>query len=122
MELVVLIGIGMIVAFTLFIGTVIYLYFFRLWFRSHIAQCSVSLGTIFAMFLRRGNPQLVINAYISAHKSGILLALDALEAHYKNKGDVKGVVQALIDAQTSGREVSFEELCQQDLQGKKLSA
>ena len=74
------------------------------------------------MFFRKGNPQVVITAYIMAYKSGNLLALEALEAHYKNKGDVKGVVQTLIDAQSSGTKVSFEELCQQDLQAKELSA
>ena len=116
MELVLLILAGVAVVFVLFIGAVIYLYFFRLWFRTHIAQCSVPLSTIFGMFLRRGSPHVIINAYILAHKAGISLALDELEAHYKRKGDVKRVVQKLIGAQSNGITVTFEELCREDLQ------
>ena len=82
MELFVLIVIGLLVALILMVGSVIYLYFFRLWFRTHVAQCSVPLKTIFALFFRKASPHKIINAYIRAHKAGISLALDKLEVHY----------------------------------------
>ena len=116
MDIVVMVVMGIAIAVVLFVGSVIYLYFFRLWFRTHIAQCSVPLMTILKMFFRGGNPQVVISAYIVAHKAGAGLSLEELETQYKNKVDVKAVVQALIDADKNGEGTTFEALCQQDLQ------
>ena len=115
MDIVVMVVLGISIACVLLVGSVIYLYFFRLWFRTHIAQCSVPLLTIFKMFFRGGNPQVVIGAYIIAHKAGAQLSLEELEAQYKKKVNVKAVVLALIEADKQGESVTFETLCQQEL-------
>lgn len=115
MDVVLMILLGALVTVVLLVGAVVYLYFFRLWFRTHIAQCSVPLGTLFGMAFRRASPLVIINAYILAHKSGISLALEDLEAHYKSKGDVKGVVSRLVEAPSDDPAATFVALCHQDL-------
>ena len=115
MDIALVVILGLIIGFVLLAGSIVYLYFFRLWFRSHIAQCSIPLMTIFKMFFRGGSPHIVIPAYILAHKAGFSLALEALEAHHKKKGDVKAVIQQLIQSHEDDTNESFESLCEQDL-------
>ena len=121
MDVVLVVLLGLVIALVLLVGSIGYLYFFRLWFRTHIAQCSVPLATIVKMFFRGGSPHIVLMAYIQAYKAGFSLALDELEAHHKAKGNVKAVVQQLIDSHEEGLDESFEFLCNQDLQ-KQLNA
>jgi uncharacterized protein YqfA (UPF0365 family) len=116
MDVVLVVLLGLVIALVLLVGSIGYLYFFRLWFRSHIAQCSVPLATIVKMFFSGGSPHIVLIAYIQAHKAGFSLALEDMEAHHKSKGDIKAVVQALIDSQQLGTNETFELLCEQELQ------
>ena len=100
-EMLLLIAVGFVVLAGIIVGTVIYLYFFRLWFRTHIAQCSLPLWTIFGMFLRGGNPQVLVNSYIDLHKSGMKVTVEELEGLAKDGGNVRKVAQAMVAAKRS---------------------
>lgn len=118
MDLALVMILGLVIALVLLVGSIGYLYFFRLWFRTHIAQCSVPLMTIVKMFFRGGSPHIVLMAYIQAHKAGFLVALEDMEAHHKSKGNIKAIVQALIESEQSDINETFEYLCEQDLQNQ----
>ena len=120
MDIAIVVLLGLAIALVLLVGSIGYLYFFRLWFRTHIAQCSVPLATIVKMFFRGGSPHIVLMAYIQAHKAGFSLALDDMEAHHKSKGNIRAVVQALIESQKLGTNTPFEILCEQDLQKRQV--
>lgn len=119
-ELIALVLVGMAVLAGVMTGSVIYLYFFRLWFRTHIAQCSLPLPTIFGMFFRRVSPQIVVNSYIDLHKSGMKVTVEELETHFKDGGNVRLVVRALVSAKKNGIEVDFSTVRRLDLAGKDV--
>ncbi|MFP6584657.1 MAG: flotillin-like FloA family protein [Candidatus Hydrogenedentota bacterium] len=119
-ELLALIAVGMLVLSGIVTGSVIYLYYFRLWFRSHVAQCSLSLPTIMGMTLRKVSPQIIVNSYIDLHKAGIPVSIELLEDHYRGGARVRRVAQAMVVASRQGQSVDFEEACALDLAGKDV--
>ncbi|MFP6596282.1 MAG: flotillin-like FloA family protein [Candidatus Hydrogenedentota bacterium] len=119
-EIVGLIFVGLSIMAGLGVGCVIYLYFFRLWFRTHVAQCSLPLMTIFGLFFRRVSPQIVVNSYIDLHKAGMMVRVDELETLSKDGGHVREVARAMVAAKKHGHEVGFEEARSIDLAGKDV--
>lgn len=95
-----------------------YLYYFRLWLGAFVAGAAVPLPALFAMSFRRVSPQVIVRAYIAAHKNSIELSLDELETHHRDGGHVQDVVEAMIVAKRSTAPVSFVEARALDLQGK----
>lgn len=102
------------------VGSIIYLYFFRLWFRTHVAQCSLPLMTIFGLFFRKTSPQIIVNSYINLHKAGMHVNVEELETHYKAGGNVRLIAQAMVAAKRNGNEVDFENARTIDLEGKNV--
>ena len=119
-EMIVLVLVGILLVAGLGIGCVVYLYFFRLWFRTNVAQCPLSLGTIFGLFFRKTSPQIIVNSYIDLHKAGMHVSVEELEAHYKDGGNVRLVAQAMVAAKKNGNEVNFENAKAIDLEGKNV--
>jgi len=72
------------------------------------------------MRLRRVPPSIIITSLIKAHKAGLNLTLDKLEAHYLAGGNVDRVVNALIAAQRAGIPLSFEKAAAIDLAGRDV--
>ena len=116
----ILIGMGALVVFLTIAGCIVYLYYFRLWFRTHIAQCSLGLMTILGMTLRRVSPQIIVNSYIDLHKAGMRVPVPELEDAYRRGVKVRRVAQAMVAAKRQNREVSFEEACAIDLDGRDV--
>ena len=121
-----LVVLGFLVLLGVLVGCVMYLYFGRLLFRSHVAQCSIPLRTIFGLFFRRVSPQIIVNSYIDLHKAGIAVTVEELEAHYKVRGNVRLVAGAMVAAKRDGHEVDFAQACTIDSSGgdvmKELSS
>jgi uncharacterized protein YqfA (UPF0365 family) len=119
-DMIVLVVVSAFVVIGCGIGCVIYLYFFRLWFRTHVAQCSLPLMTIFRLFFRKTSPQIIVNSYIDLHKAGMMVSVEELEAHFKDGGNVRLVAQAMVAAKRLGNEVGFESARMIDLTGKNV--
>lgn len=116
----VLIPLGMLVFVGILAGCVVYLYFFRLLFKSHAAQCPIPLQTIFGLFFRRVSPQMIINSYIDLHKAGLEVSVEELEARFKEGINVRLVARAVASAQRDGHTVDFAGACEMDLAGKDV--
>lgn len=119
-EVLVLIAVGLMVLFCTVIGSIAYLYYFRLWFRLHVAQCSLSLTTIMGMTFRKVSPQIVVNSYIDLHKAGIPVSIELLEAQYREGTRIRKVAQAMVSASRDGQSIDFEEACALDRAGKDV--
>ena len=119
-EMAALIVVGIKVLLGVAVGSVVYLYFFRLWFRLHVAQCTLPLSMIFGLFFRRVSPQIIVNSYIDLHKAGLNVSVEELESHYQSGGNVRLVARALVSAAKNGAEVNFELARSLDLQGKDV--
>ncbi|WP_176012894.1 flotillin-like protein FloA [Victivallis sp. Marseille-Q1083] len=93
---------------------------FRHWLAAVFAQVPVSIGALIGMRLRQGPPQIIVDAMIQAHKAGILVPSDVLEAHYLAGGNVDRVVQALVAADKASIELSVQRATAIDLAGRDV--
>src|SRR5919205_1842118 len=117
MELLYLIGIGVLAVFV-FVFAIIIFNFFGLWLRARIANAPVSMGKMVGMRLRRVPVGLIVDNRITAVKAGIDVQSDPLEAHYLAGGDVSQVILALIAADKAGISLDFNRACAIDLATK----
>ena len=74
----------------------------QLWIAALAAGVKVGIFNLIAMRLRRVPPPVIVNSMIMAHKAGLGLSSDRLEAHYLAGGNVVQVVKALIAADKAG--------------------
>lgn len=91
-----------------------------LWISALAAGVSIRIFDLIGMRLRRVPPGIIITSMIKAHKAGLNLTLDKLEAHYLAGGNVDRVVNALIAAQRAGIPLSFEKAAAIDLAGRDV--
>ncbi len=91
-----------------------------LWISALAAGVSIRVFDLIGMRLRRVPPGIIITSMIKAHKAGLNLTLDKLEAHYLAGGNVDRVVNALIAAQRAGIPLSFEKAAAIDLAGRDV--
>jgi uncharacterized protein YqfA (UPF0365 family) len=106
-------------------GIFILIFFFwiipvRLWISALAAGVRVSILSLIGMRLRKVRPEIIVPSLIMAHKAGLPLKMDALEAHYLAGGDVFKVVRALIAADKANIDLSFEKACAIDLAGREV--
>lgn len=106
-------------------GIFILIFFFwiipvRLWISALAAGVRVSILSLIGMRLRKVKPEIVVPTLIMAHKAGLPLKMDALEAHYLAGGDVFKVVRSLIAADKANIDLSFEKACAIDLAGREV--
>ncbi len=93
----------------------IFIKFFGLWLRARVSNAPVSIFNLVFMSLRKVPPALIVDSRITAAKAGIELTSDQLEAHYLAGGNVGEVVLALIAADKSGFNLTFDRACAIDL-------
>lgn len=106
-------------------GIFILIFFFwiipvRLWISALAAGVRVSILSLIGMRLRKVKPEIIVPTLIMAHKAGLPLKMDALEAHYLAGGDVFKVVRSLIAADKANIDLSFEKACAIDLAGREV--
>jgi uncharacterized protein YqfA (UPF0365 family) len=94
--------------------------FFRLWLRALLSGARVSMPSLVGMYLRRVNPQVIVDSRIMAVKAGLNLTTNDLEAHYLAGGNVVRVVQALIAASKANIELNFQRATAIDLAGRDV--
>ncbi|KPL11255.1 hypothetical protein AMJ85_04030 [candidate division BRC1 bacterium SM23_51] len=92
----------------------------RLWVAAIAARVPVGLLSLIGMRLRRVNPRAIVEPLIMAHKAGLHLTTDMLEAHYLAGGHVALVVQALISADKAKIPLTWERATAIDLAGRDV--
>jgi uncharacterized protein YqfA (UPF0365 family) len=94
--------------------------FFRLWLRALLSGASVGMSSLVGMYLRKVNPQVIVDSRIMAVKAGLSLTTNDLEAHYLAGGNVVRVVQALIAASKANIDLNFQRATAIDLAGRDV--
>jgi uncharacterized protein YqfA (UPF0365 family) len=108
-----------------FIGLIVLVIFFRfvplgIWFQALMSGVRISFFTLFGMRFRKVAPSVIVNPLIYAHKAGLSLSVDALEAHFLAGGNVERVVRALISADKAGIALDFKLATAIDLAGRDV--
>ncbi len=108
-----------------FIGFIVLVIFFRfipigLWITALASGVRVSFMTLFGMRFRKVNPSNIVNPLINAHKAGLSVPINDLEAHYLAGGSVERVVRALISADKAGIPLSLKQATAIDLAGRDV--
>ena len=107
-----------------FVGVILFLFLFwpaiNLWWQSILSNARVALLQIIFMRFRKVNPNIIVNARITAKKAGIELSTEQLEAHYLAGGRVTRVISALIAASKANIDLSFDRACAIDLAGRDV--
>lgn len=112
---------GVVVIIALIILAVIFRYFpVMLWVSAQASGVNISLFQLFMMRIRNVPPQIIVRAMVEAHKAGIGLTRDELEAHFLAGGHVEQVVHALVSANKAGINLSFSDAAAIDLAGRDV--
>ena len=101
---------------------IIFLWFFpvALWFQALISGVRVPLLQLVFMRWRGVNPKTIVVAMITGTKAGLKLKANELEAHYRAKGNVVKVVNALISADKANIPLDFKTAAGIDLAGRDV--
>ena len=118
------VGIALILAL-LFFGVIVIAVFMHfipigLWIRALASGVRVSFLTLFGMRFRKVNPAAIVDPLITAHKAGLGLNINELEAHFLSGGNVQRVVNALISAEKAGIPLAFKQATAIDLAGRDV--
>jgi uncharacterized protein YqfA (UPF0365 family) len=108
---------GVIVVF----GLVLLLWafsFLSIFIRALVSGAPVGIIELVALKLRKVPIGMVVDARITAVKSGLDLSIDDLSTHYLAGGNVEMVVLALIAAKKAGIHLEFDRACAIDLATK----
>ncbi len=92
----------------------------QLWMAASFAGVKVRMFNLVAMRIRRVPPPIIINCMVMAHKAGLDISTDRLEAHFLAGGNVQLVVRALIAADKANISLPFERACAIDLAGRNI--
>jgi uncharacterized protein YqfA (UPF0365 family) len=115
-------GIFLVLVFLALLALVIFFRFIPIgvWVTALASGVRVSFLTLFGMRFRKVNPSAIVNPLIAAHKAGLGLPINSLEAHYLAGGSVDRVVRALISADKAGIPLDFKQATAIDLAGRDV--
>lgn len=107
------------------LGLTLFLLFLRyfpilLWISARVSGVKISLMQLFLMRIRNVPPHAITRAMIEAHKAGLVLTRDELEAHYLAGGHVEQVVHALVSASKANIDLPFNMATAIDLAGRDV--
>lgn len=114
---------GVMVIGIIMLSLIIFMYFIPvgLWVTAYFSGVRVKLiRDLMGMRLRKVPPVLIIRPLITAHKAGIFVDAQQLEAHYLAGGQVQKVVNALISADKANIDLTFERATAIDLAGRDV--
>ena len=98
----------------------VFLKFFGLWFRALLSGAPVGITRLVGMWLRKVNPNVIVNARIMLTKAGIPLDTDLLETHFLARGDILRVSLALVAANKANIPLPFQRAAAIDLAGRDV--
>lgn len=114
---------GLVVGIILIILAIIVFFIvvpISIWFRALVSGASVSMGKLVGMRLRKIKIAMIVEAYITGTKAGLVIDINELETHYMAKGDVIKVINALISAHSANIELSTKTAMAIDLAGRDV--
>ncbi len=91
-----------------------------LWFTALLSGVRISLLQLIFMRWRKVPPKVIVQSLISSTKAGLSLNRNDLEAHYLARGNVQGVVNALISADKANMSLDFKTATAIDLAGRDV--
>ncbi|MFI3290996.1 MAG: flotillin-like protein FloA [Opitutales bacterium] len=91
------------------------------WLKALLAGAPVPMLTLLAMRLRGVPYSMIVDARITAVKSGLALSINQLEEHYLAEGNLLPTVQAIVAANKAGMDLSWEKARAIDLATKGTS-
>ncbi len=114
-------GVGVLMV----LGAVLLLFFFymvpvRLWLAATFAGVRIGIFNLIGMRIRRVPPAAIVNPMINAHKAGLPVTSDQLEAHFLAGGNVNAVVMALVSADKANIPLEFQRAAAIDLAGRNI--
>lgn len=92
----------------------------RHWIAAVFANVDISILSLIGMRLRRVPPRVIVDAMIQAHKAGIKVSSDILEAHFLAGGNIIRVVNALVAADKANMNLSVQRATAIDLAGRDV--
>ena len=111
----------MMVLLAIIVLTIFFRYFpILLWISAIASGVRISLWQLFLMRIRNVPPSVIAKAMVEAHKAGIKLSRDELEAHYLAGGHVEQVVHALVSASKANIDLPFGMAAAIDLAGRDV--
>ena len=110
-----------IVGLVLLVGALIVLNFGMTWLRARVSGAPVKFIELIALQLRKIPVGRIVNARITAVKSGINVSIDDLSTHFLAGGNVEWIIAALINAQKANIDLTFDQACAIDLATKGTS-
>jgi len=115
-------GMFLVLIFLALLAVIIFFRFIPigLWITALASGVRVSVMTLFGMRFRKVSPSQIVNPLIAAHKAGLALSIDSLEAHYLAGGSVDRVVRALISADKAGIAIDLKQATAIDLAGRDV--
>jgi uncharacterized protein YqfA (UPF0365 family) len=122
MPMLILLGLGILLALVVFAVLARYL---RLWVQSYASSAGIGLFDLVAMSFKKVNPAVIVRSKIMAVQAGLGdssgITLQALEGHYMAGGRVPLVVQALIAANKAKmRDLNWKLATAIDLAGRNV--
>lgn len=95
--------------------------YFNLWLRAFTSRAKISPLHLIGMSLRKVNPNVIVDARISAVQAGITdVSVRNLESHYLAGGNITRVVRALIAAHRARIELDWDTAAAIDLAGRDV--
>jgi uncharacterized protein YqfA (UPF0365 family) len=91
-----------------------------LWLKAWLSGYYTGIWRIVGMRLRGVNPNVIVDSGIMAHKAGIQVKDEQLEAQYLARGNVPNVIRAIIAASKARIDLSFDRACAIDLAGRDV--
>ncbi|MFC1732340.1 flotillin-like protein FloA [Bacteroidota bacterium] len=114
----IIIAIGVAALFGLWV--IFYFIPVGLWFTALVSGVRISLIQLVLMRWRKVPPQIIVRSLITAHKAGLKIHRDELEAHYLAGGHVQNVINALISADKANMGLEFKMATAIDLAGRDV--
>ena len=114
------VGIPLLVIIVIILILFFYFIPLGLWISALASNVKVSVMSLVGMRLRKVPPSIIVNSLITAHKAGLKIDQDALEAHYLAGGNVVRVINALISADKANIDLGFQSATAIDLAGRDV--
>ena len=92
----------------------------KVWLRTLISGCHISMGKLVGMRLRKLDCKLIIDNYILAQKAGLSITVSDLETHFMAGGHIDKLVDALIAAHSAKLDLTLEQAIAIDLADKDV--
>ena len=85
----------------------IYMYFFRLWFRTYLSGAPVRVTALVSMPFRGIPPLRMVNHYVKARHAELGIEVEDLDSLYRTQGRVDDILETMIAAKKAGQDVSL---------------